>query len=110
MCPLLLHLPVVLDPRQCRLAAACHDMHPNCYHQSSCTETDRGIGLQLYVAHLDPRAGEEDVRQLFSAHGAVMHVRIIQDRDTQQSKGYGFVTMGTPNMAQVGSPLPIFPK
>lgn len=54
------------------------------------------------MAHLDPRASEEDVRQLFSAHGAVMHVRIIQDRDTGQSRGYGFVTMGTPGMAQVG--------
>lgn len=57
--------------------------------------------VQLYVAHLDPRASEEDVRTLFSAHGAVLHVRIIQDRDTGQSKGYGFVTMGAPNMAQV---------
>ena len=61
------------------------------------------------MAHLDPRASEEDVRQLFSAHGAVMHVRIIQDRDTGQSKGYGFVTMGTPNMAQVGC-APVVPQ
>ena len=71
-----------------------------CKHRA---EPDRVTCLQLYVAHLDPRASEEDVRQLFSAHGAVMHARIIQDRDTGQSKGYGFVTMGTPNMAQVGS-------
>ncbi len=56
---------------------------------------------QLYVAHLDPRASEEDVRQLFSNHGNVLHVRIIQDRDTGMSKGYGFVTMAAPNMAQV---------
>jgi RNA recognition motif-containing protein len=60
----------------------------------------------LYVAHLDPRASEEDVRKLFSNHGAVLHVRIIQDRDTGQSKGYGFVTMGAPNMAQVLTVLP----
>ena len=53
------------------------------------------------MAHLDTRASEEDVRTLFSAHGAVMHVRIIQDRESGQSKGYGFVTMGAPNMAQV---------
>ncbi|CAK0783328.1 hypothetical protein CVIRNUC_006527 [Coccomyxa viridis] len=55
---------------------------------------------KLYVAHLDPRASEEDVRQLFSNHGNVLHVRIIQDRDTGMSKGYGFVTMAAPNMAQ----------
>ena len=59
----------------------------------------------MYVAHLDPRASEEDVRTLFSNHGAVLHVRIIQDRETGQSKGYGFVTMGAPNMAQVRNVL-----
>ena len=46
------------------------------------------------------------MRTLFSNHGAVLHVRIIQDRETGQSKGYGFVTMGAPNMAQVRDVLP----
>jgi splicing factor 1 len=37
---------------------------------------------------------------MFSAYGPVLNVRIIMDRDTGQSKGYGFVTMAAPNMAQ----------
>ncbi|EIE23452.1 RNA-binding domain-containing protein, partial [Coccomyxa subellipsoidea C-169] len=58
------------------------------------------LHLQVYVAHLDPRASEEDVRAMFSPFGPVLNVRIIVDRETGQSKGYGFVTMSAPGQAQ----------
>ena len=59
------------------------------------------VPAQVYVAHLDQRASEEDVRAMFSPFGPVLNVRIIIDRDTGASKGYGFVTMAAPAMAQV---------
>jgi hypothetical protein len=66
-----------------------------------------GCARQVYVAHLDQRAGEEDIRAMFAPFGPVLNVRIIVDRETGASKGYGFVTMAAPAMAQVGR-RPIF--
>ena len=62
--------------------------------------TLRASLTQVYVAHLDQRASEDDVKAMFAPFGPVLNVRIIVDRDTGQSKGYGFVTMAAPAMAQ----------
>lgn len=55
------------------------------------------------MAHLDQRASEDDVQAMFAPFGPVLNVRIIVDRDTGASKGYGFVTMAAPAMAQARS-------
>ena len=50
--------------------------------------------MDIYVGNLPYSATEEDVSDLFAAHGPVERVKIITDRDTGQSKGFAFVTLG----------------
>ena len=49
--------------------------------------------MNIYVGNLSPEATEEDLRQAFEAFGQVETVTIIRDRDTGQSRGFGFVGM-----------------
>jgi len=49
--------------------------------------------LRLYVGNLQPEITEEELRELFSAHGRVSSVAIIRDRGTRHSKGFAFVEM-----------------
>ena len=49
--------------------------------------------MNIYVGNLPYGAGDDEIRQLFEAHGAVDSARVIMDRDTGQSKGFGFVEM-----------------
>jgi RNA recognition motif-containing protein len=47
--------------------------------------------MKLYVGNLSYNTGENDLRELFAAYGAVESVAVITDRDTGRSKGFGFV-------------------
>ncbi|MFP3958765.1 MAG: RNA recognition motif domain-containing protein [Spirochaetaceae bacterium] len=48
---------------------------------------------KLYVGNLSYQTREDDLRALFAQHGDVASVSIITDRDTGQSRGFGFVEM-----------------
>lgn len=48
---------------------------------------------KLYVGNLSFEATEADLKELFGQTGSVETVRIISDRDTGRSKGFGFVEM-----------------
>ena len=50
---------------------------------------------KLYVGNLAYSVTEEDLRALFSQAGELKEVALIVDRDTRQSKGFGFVEMTT---------------
>jgi RNA recognition motif-containing protein len=50
--------------------------------------------MDIYVGNLPYTATEGDVSDLFAAFGPVDRVKIITDRDTGQSKGFAFVTLG----------------
>ena len=50
---------------------------------------------RLYVGNLSFHAQNETVREAFSKHGTVTDVHILTDRETGQSRGFGFVTMST---------------
>lgn len=50
---------------------------------------------KLYVGNLSYSTTEKDLATAFSEVGAVKNVTLIQNRDTGQSRGFGFVTMGT---------------
>jgi cold-inducible RNA-binding protein len=58
------------------------------------------MGLKLYVGNLPFTFGENDITQIFSNFGGVSSVRVIVDRDTGRSKGFGFVEMTTEEDAQ----------
>ncbi len=55
---------------------------------------------KLYVGSLPYRTTEEALHQLFSQYGTVTSVKIVTDRVTGQSKGFGFVEMGSADEAQ----------
>lgn len=54
--------------------------------------------MNIYVGNLPYETTQDDLRQVFEAHGSVESVNIIQDRETGRSKGFGFVVM--PDNAQ----------
>jgi len=47
----------------------------------------------IYVGNLPYRSTEAELRELFEPHGTVHSVKIITDRATGRSKGFGFVEM-----------------
>ena len=49
--------------------------------------------MNIYVSNLASSATDDDLRQLFASYGVVDTIRIITDRDTGQSRGFGFVEM-----------------
>lgn len=51
------------------------------------------MGKRLFVGSLPYSATEDELQQLFSQAGNVESVAVINDRDTGQSKGFGFVEM-----------------
>lgn len=59
--------------------------------------------MKLYVGNLPYDATKDGVHELFSAHGQVADVAIIMDRETGQSKGFGFVEM--PVQAEANSAM-----
>jgi RNA recognition motif-containing protein len=54
--------------------------------------------MNIFVSGLSFRASDEDLKKVFSAYGEVSSAKIITDRATRRSKGYGFVEM--PNDAE----------
>ena len=49
--------------------------------------------MDIYVGNLPFSATEDEVRELFGAHGSVESVALITDRETGRSRGFGFVEM-----------------
>ena len=58
------------------------------------------MGNKLYVGNLGYDVDSAALQQLFSLHGIVSGAQVITDRVTGQSKGFGFVQMGTDAEAQ----------
>lgn len=55
---------------------------------------------KLYVGNLAYSMRDNDLLQAFSAFGTVSSARVMMDRDSGRSKGFGFVEMSNPNEAQ----------
>jgi RNA recognition motif-containing protein len=58
------------------------------------------VGKKLYVGNLTYNVNESDLEALFTPFGQVQSAQIIVDRDTNRSKGFGFVEMETDAQAQ----------
>lgn len=52
------------------------------------------MSKRIYIGNLSFTTNEETLTDLFGAYGEVVSATIIKDRDTNQSKGFGFVEMG----------------
>ena len=58
------------------------------------------MGKKLYVGNLTYGTNESDLESLFGQYGSVQSAQIIIDRETNRSKGFGFVEMGSDDDAQ----------
>lgn len=58
------------------------------------------MGKKLYVGNLPYSASDEALGEAFAAYGTVESARIIMDRDSGRSKGFGFVEMSTEDEAK----------
>jgi RNA recognition motif-containing protein len=58
------------------------------------------MGKKLYVGNLPFTADEQTLADTFAEFGTVESAKIITDRDTGRSKGFGFVEMSSDNEAQ----------
>jgi RNA recognition motif-containing protein len=54
--------------------------------------------MNIYVANISFRASESELKDLFARYGEVSSVKILKDRETNRSRGFGFVEM--PNEEQ----------
>lgn len=50
--------------------------------------------MRLYVSNLPWATSEDELRTLFEGYGNVVSCEIVKDRETDRSRGFGFVTMG----------------
>jgi cold-inducible RNA-binding protein len=55
---------------------------------------------KLYVGNLAYSVRDDDLREKFSAFGQVQSAKVMMERDTGRSKGFGFVEMATAEQAQ----------
>lgn len=50
--------------------------------------------MNMYVSNLSFHTTDEDLKNLFAQFGAVSSAKVITDRETGRSRGFGFVEMG----------------
>src|SRR5687767_15325174 len=55
---------------------------------------------KLFVGNLSFNTTENDLQDMFAAHGTVVEANLMVDRVSGRPRGFGFVTMGTPEEAQ----------
>ena len=58
------------------------------------------MGNKLYVGNLPYSFRDEDMQQAFSQFGSISSAKVMMERDTGRSKGFGFVEMGSDAEAQ----------
>ena len=57
------------------------------------------MGNKLFVGGLSWDTNDNSLRDAFAKHGDVVEAKVILERDTGRSRGFGFVTMGDDSMA-----------
>jgi len=55
---------------------------------------------KLFVGNLSFETTENDLQDTFATHGTVLEANLMMDRETGRARGFGFVTMSTPEEAQ----------
>ncbi len=58
------------------------------------------MSVKLYVGNLSYDCSEDNLRELFEAHGQVDSTAVVKDRATGRSRGFGFVEMANRGEAE----------
>src|SRR5476651_2055547 len=58
------------------------------------------MSTKLFVGNLSFNTTENDLQDAFAAHGTVVEANLMMDRMSGRPRGFGFVTMSTPEEAQ----------
>lgn len=58
------------------------------------------MSKNIYVGNLSWSATDEDLRSLFASYGNVLSAKVIEDRETGRSRGFGFVEMDSADAVQ----------
>ncbi len=58
------------------------------------------MSSKLFVGNLSFDTTENDLQDAFAAHGTVMETNLMMDRETGRPRGFGFITMNSPEEAQ----------
>src|SRR2546428_1005000 len=58
------------------------------------------MSTKLFIGNLSFETTDNDLQDAFAAHGNVVEVNIVVDRFSNKPRGFGFVTMSTPEEAQ----------
>ena len=53
------------------------------------------MSTKLFVGSLPWSVNDEELKETFEKHGTVISAKVISDRDTKRSRGFGFVEMGS---------------
>jgi RNA recognition motif-containing protein len=56
--------------------------------------------MNIYVSNLAYNIQDEDLKNLFTPYGEFSSAKVVNDRETGRSKGFGFVEMGDDNAAR----------
>ncbi|MGC4068550.1 MAG: RNA-binding protein [Polyangiaceae bacterium] len=57
------------------------------------------MGNRIYVGNLSFNTNQDSLRDAFAEFGEITDVHVVSDRETGQSRGFGFVTMGSSDSA-----------
>src|SRR5579862_5601978 len=73
----------------------------NSFGEQGCTyRTSKNMSNKLFVGNLSFNTTENDLQDAFAAHGTVTEAKLMTDRESGRPRGFGFVTMSTPEEAQ----------
>lgn len=56
--------------------------------------------MNIYVANIPFKASEKELKELFEQYGEVSSAKIIMDKETQRSRGFGFIEMADDSAAR----------
>jgi RNA recognition motif-containing protein len=69
-------------------------------HRVGLTEHQNMSNNKLFVGNLSFNTTENDLQDTFAAHGTVLEANLMMDRESGRPRGFGFVTMSTPEDAE----------
>ena len=56
--------------------------------------------MNLYISNLSYNISDEDLRQLFADYGEITSAKVVMDRETGRSRGFGFVELSDDELAK----------